>query len=85
VDDKLRKRITMFYIAGVVNLFIGIYVALAGRSFLNGDQYTTVVLFFLGFAAVDFYFPEMLKKKWRNDMQKLEEQRRQLNTKPPQA
>jgi uncharacterized membrane protein len=85
VDDKLKKRITMFYIAGVVNLVIGVYVLLAGRSFLNEDQFMTVVAFFLGFAALDFYFPEMLKKKWRDDMAKLEEQRRKLNEKPPQA
>ncbi len=85
MDDKLKKRITMFYIAGVVNLVIGLYVLVAGRTFLNEDQYMTVVLFFLGFAAVDFYFPHMLKKKYYADLAKLEEQRRKLNEKPPQA
>ena len=85
MDDKLKKKIMMFYAAGVVNVVIGTYVLLFARSFLTDEQYMTVVIFFLGFAALDFYFPVMLKKKWRADMQKFEEQRRGLNDKPPQA
>jgi drug/metabolite transporter (DMT)-like permease len=85
VDDKLKKRITMFYIAGAVNVVIGVYVLVFGRSFLSGDKYLMVVLFFLGFAALDFYFPSMLRKKWLQEKAKYEEQQRKLDDKPPLA
>ena len=74
MDDKLKKRIYLFYAAGVVNLLIGAYVLFFARGFLPDDKFQIVVLFFLGFAALDFWMPVMIKKKWVADQAKLEEQ-----------
>jgi hypothetical protein len=86
MDDKLRKRIIMFYAAGVVNLLIGVYILFFGRDFLPEDKLTMLILFFLGFAALDFWMPVMMKKKWAQDQARLEEQRRALASRahPPQ-
>ena len=83
MDDKLKKRIIMFYAAGVVNLLIGGYILLFGRSFLPEDKILMLILFFLGFAAVDFIMPNMIKKKWAADQAKLEAQRKALGTSQP--
>lgn len=87
MDDKTKKRIYMFYAAGVVNLLIGAYVLFFGRDFLPEDKITMLILFFLGFAALDFWMPVMIKKKWEADRARLEEQRRALGglSKPPQT
>jgi hypothetical protein len=88
MPDKLKKRIYMFYAAGVVNLLIGGYILLAGRSFLPEDKVTMLILFFLGFAAVDFWMPVMIKKKWVEDQKKCDQQRNALGNQsvpPPQA
>lgn len=71
MDERLKKRMLAFYFAGVVNLVIGVYVLAAGASFLGQGTALLVALFFLVFAAVDFYFPAAMKKRW------LEEQARQ--------
>ncbi len=83
MDDKLKKRIIMFYAAGVVNLLIGGYILLFGRSFLPEDKILMLILFFLGFAAVDFIMPNMIKKKWAADQAKLEGQRKALGASQP--
>ena len=87
MDDKLKKRIFMFYAAGVVNLLIGAYVLFFGRSFLPEDKITMLILFFLGFAAVDFWMPQMMKKKAAQDQARLEAQRKALGgqSQPPQT
>jgi hypothetical protein len=90
MDDKLKKRIIMFYAAGVLNLLIGGYVLLFGRSFLPEDKITMLILFFLGFAALDFWMPQLMKKKWAQDQAKLEQLRRNLSAQdtkspPPQS
>jgi len=82
LDPKTKKRIYMFYAAGVVNLVIGAYVLFFGRDFLPEDKITMLILFFLGFAAVDFWMPEMIKKKWRADRAALEAQRKAMQSKP---
>ena len=82
MDDKLKKRILMFYAAGVVNLLLGAYVLFFGHGFLPEDKVTMLILFFLGFAALDFWMPEMMKKKWKQDMAKLEAQRKSLGAQP---
>lgn len=76
MDPKLKKRIYAFYFAGVVNLILGLYVLFAGSSFLPRNTALTLVLFFFGFAGVDFYFPKMLKKKWLEQQKNFEEQQR---------
>jgi hypothetical protein len=85
MPDKLKKRIYMFYAAGVVNLLIGSYILLAGRSFLPDDKINMLILFFLGFAAVDFWMPLMIKKKWAEEQKKLEQQRNAPGSAPPSA
>lgn len=71
VDERLRKRILAFYFAGVINLVLGVYVLIEGSAFLPRDTAQLLVLFFLGFAAVDFYFPRAMKKKWLEDQAKM--------------
>lgn len=75
MDERLKKRIFMFYAAGIVNLFLGLYVFFEGGKFLPPETVNLLVLFFLAFAAVDFYFPQAMKKKWENDQAKLKAQR----------
>lgn len=71
MDERLRKRITMFYLAGVFNAVLGLYVLFEGRKILAPGTWLILLVFFFGFAAVDFWFSKALKKKW------LEEQARQ--------
>jgi hypothetical protein len=67
MDDKLKKRIIMFYIGGILNALLGLYVLIEGGSFLPSGTARILVLVFGVFAAVDFYFPYMLKRKWLAD------------------
>jgi uncharacterized membrane protein YfcA len=64
MDERLKKRILMFYLAGVINAFLGLYVVIEGRAFLEPETLRWLALFFFTFAAVDFWFPRVLKKKW---------------------
>ena len=70
MDERTKKRIRWFYFAGTVNLVLGIYVLIEGPVFLARDTLLVLVLFFLAFAAVDFYFPYTLKKKWLEEQAK---------------
>ena len=67
MDDKLKKRIILFYIGGIINALLGLYVLIEGASFLPSDTSRILVLIFFAFAAVDFYFPYALKRKWLAD------------------
>jgi len=67
MDPRLHKRIMLFYLGGVINAFLGIYVLIEGRSFLPRTTATWLVVFFLAFAAVDFWFPRAIKRKWERD------------------
>jgi len=73
MDDRLKRKIRMFNIAGAVNLFLGFYVAFAGPSSLPRDTMLILIIFFFGFAAADFYLPYMMKKKWLEEQAKLVE------------
>ena len=64
MDERLKKRIVIFYLAGVINAFLGLYVVFEGRAFLPPATVRWLALFFFAFAAVDFWFPRKLKKKW---------------------
>ncbi|MBI2509914.1 MAG: hypothetical protein HYV99_08115, partial [Betaproteobacteria bacterium] len=75
MDERLRKRIILFYLGGILNVFLGLYVAIEGVSFLPADTVRWLVLFFFIFAAVDFYFPRAMKKKWQEDQARLSAQR----------
>ena len=76
MDERLKKRILMFYLAGVVNAFLGLYVVIEGRAFLPPETVRWLALFFFVFAAVDFGFPRLLKKRWLEAQAKLDAQRR---------
>ena len=67
MDPKLQRRIIAFYIGGIINAVLGLYVLIEGLSFLEPDTARTLAIVFLVFAAVDFYFPYALKKKWIAD------------------
>jgi len=75
MDERLKKRIMMFYLAGVINAFLGLYVVIEGRAFLPPETVRWLTLFFFAFAAVDFWFPRVLKKKWLEAQAKLNAQR----------
>jgi len=64
VDERLKKRILMFYIAGFLNLVLGFYVLFHGRSIVGPGTWYILLFFFFGFAAVDFWFARSLKRKW---------------------
>ena len=72
MNDRLKRRIFLFYAAGVVNVFLGVYVLVEGTNFLPRETATWLVVFFLGFAAVDFYFPRAMKKKWEEEQARLQ-------------
>ncbi len=71
LERKFKRRMLTFYFAGVVNLVIGLYVLLFGAQFMARGTALLVALFFLGFAAVDFYFPRMMKKKWEEAQRRM--------------
>ena len=75
MNDRMKKRILMFYFAGVINLFLGVYVVTAGRQFLEPGTLWVLILFFFGFAALDFYFPWAMKKKWNEEQARLGRER----------
>jgi len=83
MDERLNKRILMFYLAGVINTFLGLYVAIEGRAFLPPETVRWLALFFFAFAAVDFWFPRVLKKKWLEAKAKLDAQRQASAEKNP--
>ena len=83
MDERLKKRILMFYLAGVINAFLGLYVAIEGRAFLPPETVRWLALFFFVFAAVDFWFPRVLKKKWFEAKAKLDAQRQASAEKNP--
>jgi uncharacterized membrane protein len=74
MDDRLKKKIFMFHVAGVINLALGLYVLIAGPGFLPQKTVFWLTLFFLAFAVIDFWFPRMLKKRWAEMMAKHAEQ-----------
>ncbi len=62
-EEKLKKRIYAFHFAGILNLFLGCYVLLYGGGVEPGTR-NIMLLFFFGFAILDFWFPTHLKKKF---------------------
>jgi len=67
MDPRLKKRIYTFYFAGALNLVLGCYVLFFGGE-LSSSARNIMMLFFFGFAAVDFWFPQQLKKKFAEQM-----------------
>ena len=67
MDDKLKRKIMLFYVGGIINAMLGLYVLIEGLSFLPADTARTLAIIFFVFAAVDFYMPYSLKNKWLAD------------------
>ena len=63
MNDKIKTRIIMFYIGGILNALFGLYVVFEGSSFLPPDKVQMLSLVFLAFTVVNFYMASMLKKK----------------------
>src|SRR3972149_3362334 len=51
MDEKLKKRIIMFYIGGILNALLGLYVLIEGASFLPSDTARILVLVVRAFAV----------------------------------
>ena len=64
MDEKLKRRIVVFYAGGIINALLGLYVLIEGLAFLPAETARWLAIAFLVFAAVDFYFPYALKQKW---------------------
>ncbi len=67
MDPRLKKRIYTFYFAGALNLVLGFYVLFFGGELASGTR-NVMMFFFFGFAAVDFWFPQQLKKKFAEQL-----------------
>ena len=65
MNDKIKTRIILFYIGGIFNALLGLYVVFEGPSFLPPDQVKMLTIVFLGFTVVNFYMAGYLKKKVR--------------------
>lgn len=76
MDERLKKRIYTFYFAGALNLVLGGWVLAYGGDLEQGTR-TVMMLFFFGFAAVDFWFPQQLKKKYAEQMAEFERLQRE--------
>jgi len=63
MDDKIKTRIIIFYIGGILNALFGLYVVFEGPSFLPADKVQMLALAFLAFTVVNFYMASVLKKK----------------------
>jgi hypothetical protein len=75
----------IFNLAGAFNAALGLYVLLAGWAFLSGGTVLVLVLFFFGFAAVDFWFPYAMKKKWLAEQARLAAAQQQGAERKPQG
>jgi len=82
MDPRLKKRMILFYLAGIFNAVLGGYILLHGRQFLPQSTALFLVFFFFGFAAVDFYFPRLMKKKWLQEQARIAAQRQAEEDKP---
>jgi hypothetical protein len=71
MDPRLRRRILIFNLAGAVNAVLGLYVLIEGPRFLPAGTVLALVVFFFAFAAVDFWFPYAIQKKWRKEQARL--------------
>ena len=71
MNDRLKKRIIMFYIAGILNAFFGLYVLIEGRTFLPSETATLLVLLCFAFAAVNFYMPRAIRQQWEQNQARL--------------
>lgn len=84
MDDRLKKRIYAFYFAGLLNMALGLWVLFYGDALEQGPR-TVMLLFFFGFAAVDFWFPSQLKKKYAEQLEQFQRMQREQAAKGADA
>ena len=75
MDDRIKRRMLAFYFAGFINLVLGLYVLVNGRAVLEYGTWLILLAFFFGFAAVDFWFPRVLRRNWLAAQAQLEKAR----------
>lgn len=75
MDPRLKKRMILFYLAGIFNAVLGGYILIHGRNFLPQSTALLLVCFFFGFAVVDFYFPRLMKKRWLEEQARIAAER----------
>jgi len=85
MDPRLKKRMVLFYLAGIFNAVLGGYILIHGRNFLPQSTTLLLVCFFFGFAAVDFYFPRLMKKKWLEEQARIATERERQGEKDKPA
>ncbi len=81
-EEKLKKRIYAFQFAGILNLFLGFYVLLYGDG-VDPNTRNIMLAFFFGFAALDFWFPSYLKRKFAEQQALQAEMQSQLGKTSP--
>ena len=84
MDPRLKKRIYTFYFAGALNLILGMWVLVFGGELAQGTR-TIMMLFFFGFSAVDFWFPPQLKKKYTEELAKLQRMQQEQAAAPEKS
>jgi hypothetical protein len=84
MDPRLKKRIYAFYFAGALNLVLGMWVLVYGGDLEQGTR-MVMLFFFFGFAAVDFWFPSQLKKKYAEQLAEFQRMEREQAAKTPDA
>ena len=75
MDERIKRRMLAFYFAGFLNLVLGLYVLIYGRAMLEQGTWLLLLAFFFGFAAVDFWFPSVLRRNWLEAQAKLDARR----------
>ena len=61
---RLRKRLLMFYFAAGINFVMALWVVSVGSGQVAGGTLATILIIFLGFAALNFYMARVLKRQW---------------------
>jgi len=84
MDPRLKKRIYAFYLAGFLNLALALWVLFYGGELDQGAR-TVMLLFFFGFAAVDFWFPTQLKKKYAEQLAEFQRMQREQAVNAPEG
>jgi hypothetical protein len=69
VEEKLKRRMMWFYVAGIANLVLGMYILIRGPALLGQEQAMTVMLVFFVFAGINFYFPRLMWKQWMRQIE----------------
>jgi drug/metabolite transporter (DMT)-like permease len=67
----LQRRIALFYLLGILNAFLGLYVLIEEVPSVPRTKALWIAAFFLVFAAVNFWFPYAMVRKWRADQERL--------------